>query len=91
MASTWSPSIPDGELRSYALKNWFAVLKEFSNVKEYQIIFKLLNENLSINPTHALWRFLIDLNFLIIKRELLYVNPLNIPDVKIFSKEHGIH
>ena len=76
------PIYPYEELRFYALQNWEGVLKDFSNTREYKRIHQLLRENMSINPTHALWRFLLHQNFLLVKKQLLFVNPTNMPDIK---------
>lgn len=65
----------------WALKNWDRVLDEYAEHPTYRSIYKLIENNLSINPSHALWRFIQSKEINITKKELIRKNPLHLPDV----------
>ncbi len=65
----------------WALENWDTVLGKHAQHPAYKKIYQLLENNLSINPSHALWRFIQSKEIKITKKELFRKNPLRLPDV----------
>lgn len=66
-------------LRQYAKSN-LHIIEEYQNSMTYKKVISAL-EARSLNPTHHLWRFLIELGFPFIKRELINHNPARLPDI----------
>jgi hypothetical protein len=73
--------LPFSTFYPWVEENWEETLHIFSKNKKYIEILHLMQNNLSINPTHALWRFILARNIPIIKKELLLKNPVRMPDV----------
>jgi hypothetical protein len=76
-----SALLPFSTFYPWVEENWEETLQKFSENKKYIEILHLIQNNLSINPTHALWKFILARNIPIIKRELLLKNPVKMPDI----------
>ena len=75
------PVLSTSNLKTFAISNWAKSLGDFAEYDFYEKTHFLIINDLSINPTHHLWRFILELNIPLIKRNLLGANPLNIPDI----------
>jgi hypothetical protein len=73
--------LPCETFYSWAIDNWSSVLGEFANHPSYQKILLLMHNDLSINPSHALWKFIQLRGIDITKKELVRKNPLQLPDI----------
>jgi hypothetical protein len=76
--------ITNRSLREFAKEN-LQILENHKDSNIYQQIQSRIYSG-SLNPTHHLWRFLIELGFPFIKKELLFSNPCNMPDIYLASK-----
>lgn len=77
--------ISDAHLRRFALENWQKVLAGMSESEFYKKVLVLLSRDLSMNPTHHLWRFVVSSGLPLAKKSLLEANPLNVPDIRILQ------
>ena len=73
--------LPYATFYPWVEENWVSVLGPYSLHPKYLEILTLLRNNLSINPTHALWRFIHAKGIPITKNELMIKNPIGMPDL----------
>lgn len=78
--------LPFSTFYPWVLVNWHRVLIPYDETPKYRNIKNLLLNNLSINPTHALWRFILEKNIPLVKKELIAKNPLQMPDLSSLEK-----
>jgi hypothetical protein len=71
--------LSDRRIRSFAQRN-FDLLEEHKDHAIYARIWENLFYG-RLNPSHHLWRFLLELGFPFIKKELVLTNPAKLPDL----------
>ena len=77
----WRALLSNDVIRRFS-KNNFDIVSDYKDSHVYQMVCKNLNTG-RLNPSHHLWRFLLELGFPFIKKELLRDNPANLPDFRL--------